>query len=305
MRRIKYQDIDKHKWDGLATISTQNDLFCKSWYLDICAGTWDAIVWGDYEAGFPLPTSSKGGVAFLYLPFFVRQLNILGQSDPQKWDALLQFIHEEFKRVDISIPKEADHVNHDFTSYVHQELDLRPGYEQLSAGYSNNAKRLIKKCSQLDFVVNEQGSPEKLIEHFKYETGRKIKTLQDSEYQILLNLMSHCLDNNYGKCLSIEQDGELLGSAFFMEYDDRVTFLKSYTSEEGKKKGVSYYLMDYAIRHYAARCVTFDFGGSKVESVAQFYKKFGAIDAFYLHLSFDKSPAYHKLMREVKRKITG
>ncbi len=302
LRRVKYQDIDKQKWDQLQSGAHQNNMFCKSWYLDICAEEWDALIWGEYEAGFPLPTSTKAGVTFLYLPFFVRQLNILGQSDADKWDELLFFLKREFKRVDISISGEA---KNNLPTLAHQQLDLTSGYDTIKSSYSNNAKRLIKKCAAQEIKVNDEASPAELIEYFKRETGKKIKKLQEEQYVILQRLMEHCLSKKIGRCVSVELEGELLGSAFFMEHEDRVTFLKSYSSEKGKKLGASYYLMDHAIQHYAANFSTFDFGGSKVESVAQFYKKFGAIDAFYLHLSFDNSPAYHKLIREVKRKIKG
>ena len=305
MKRVKYANIDRVKWGQMLNASPQNNLFCQSWYLDICAEKWDALIWGDYEAGFPLPISITAGVEFLHLPFFVRQLNILGKSDNGKWNQLLTYIQKEFKRVDISISHEANSAEEGLPTNVHQELNLSEGYDSVSSSYSNNAKRLIKKCKNQALHINEEASPKVLIDHFKRETGQKIKTLGAPQYQTLLKLMEFCLENDHGACMSVKKDGELLGAAFFMTHDKRVTFLKSYTSETGKKMGVSYYLMDHAIQHYAKDFIIFDFGGSKVESVAQFYKKFGAIDAFYLHLSFDNSPVYHKLMRGVKRKIKG
>ena len=67
-----------------------------------------------------------------------------------------------------------------------------------------------------------------------------------------------------------------------------------------KKNGAMYGLMNFAFETYKDRYSKFDFGGSDVESVATFYKKFGAIDNSYYNYLINDLPLWFNLLKKIK-----
>jgi hypothetical protein len=78
--------------------------------------------------------------------------------------------------------------------------------------------------------------------------------------------------------------------------------LKGACFEEEKKQGAMYGLMDFAMQKFALNYNTFDFGGSAIEGVANFYKKFGAQDCTYYDFHLNKMPTWFQTLKKIKKK---
>ena len=78
----------------------------------------------------------------------------------------------------------------------------------------------------------------------------------------------------------------------FYYYKNVINYLKGVLTEEGKKNGAMYAMFDYIIKSNAQTGKVFDFGGSDIEGVATFYKKFGAYDNSYY--SYEKNHLCHR-----------
>ena len=94
------------------------------------------------------------------------------------------------------------------------------------------------------------------------------------------------------------ENNEHLAGAFFMEINNRIIYLKGFSSEEGKKNGAMHFLFDAFIKSQSNQNKVFDFGGSSVVSVARFYKNFGAADCLYLHVHSNRLPRFIKWIKE-------
>ena len=92
---------------------------------------------------------------------------------------------------------------------------------------------------------------------------------------------------------------EIAGHQFKVEKDQKV-FVNRLATEEGKKAGVMYGIIDHAINRYMNDYRIFDFGGSEIEGVSNFYKKFGAKDRSYYNYSIDNLPAWYKALKRIK-----
>jgi hypothetical protein len=57
--------------------------------------------------------------------------------------------------------------------------------------------------------------------------------------------------------------------------------MKGTLNDAGKKTGALVYLIDAVLEKYADECRVLDFIGSNQESIASFYRKFGAKDYHY------------------------
>ena len=51
---IKNKNINRLKWDNYVSNSKNYRIYGLSWYLDVVCKNWDAIVFNEYEAVFPV-----------------------------------------------------------------------------------------------------------------------------------------------------------------------------------------------------------------------------------------------------------
>ena len=52
---LKNKEIDFKKYDACIAAAINSRIYAYSWYLNIVADNWDALVLNDYEAVMPLP----------------------------------------------------------------------------------------------------------------------------------------------------------------------------------------------------------------------------------------------------------
>ncbi len=306
---VEAAHIDRKKWDAcIAQSPAEVKLFNYSWYLDATCPYWCALVEGDYEKVFPLPTKKQLGAAIVYQPFFSRQLGVYGEDDinPQEIANFFQAIPDQYKYLQIGFePIDPAALPTDITveQFPYQALDLNHPYETLRANYSKNAKRSINKAGKSGFTIQPLSDPQVIVDLFQTTKGGTLKVFKEEDYQRLVQLMHACITHRKGEALGVFLGDQLQACGFYMYDDRRVVYLKGAANEAGKKAGAMYLLFDHVIKQHAQTGKVLDFGGSKVASVAEFYKKFGAIDAFYLFLTQDHLPGLVAFLKKYKNKL--
>ncbi len=261
---------------------------------------------GDYEFIMPIPYTVKKSQSILYQPFFSQQLNVLGKELPSA-EVINQFISsvpQIFKLAQFHFP---NYLIQNITDYeieevVCQYLDLNQDYEAVSSEYSTNAKRQIKKAIKNELKVTETGDLEFFMSLFKETVGVKLGFLEDN-YSRLNRLMNVGLSLKKGRLLTVQKGDEVLAMGYFFIQNKRITYLKGASTIQGRDIGAMYYLMDFVIKEYAATNSIFDFGGSKIVSVAEFYKKLGGVNQTYLSFSKNNLPWLLKTAKEVRDKF--
>ena len=303
---VESTDVDKISWDKVVSGSSALNLYCYTWYLDAVSDNWGALVLGDYEFILPIPYTVKKNQSILYQPFFSQQLNILGKQLPsiEVINYFISSIPQKFKLAQFNFP---NYLIQNITDYeieevVGQYLDLNQDYEAVSSEYSTNAKRQIKKAIKNELTVTETGGLEVFMPLFKETVGVKLGFLEDN-YSRLNRLMNVGLLLKKGRLLTVQKGDEVLAMGYFFIQNKRITYLKGASTIQGRDTGAMYYLMDAVIKEYAATNRIFDFGGSKVPSVAEFYKKLGAKDQTYLSFSKNNLPWVLKTAKGVRDKF--
>ncbi|MCB9224872.1 MAG: GNAT family N-acetyltransferase [Crocinitomicaceae bacterium] len=289
MKFLSSEQIDKQKWDAKVLQSDIENVFCYSWYLDAVCDHWGALVEDDYNTIVPIPYTNKLGVKQVIQPPFTRELDIFGKGF--QWSDVLTELKSNFKS--IVFRNSSDQIANNATERTHQYLDLE------NIKYSTNANRLIKKAQ---VYLYENGThPKRLIDLFKGTAWTKIDSISEDDLNKLENLMSAGLKNGQGELIEVYDNGILIAAGYFLLDKKRVTYLKGASTDEGKKGGAMFGLMDVAIQKYKqSGYQTFDFGGSDVENVANFYKKFGASDRSYYNYSIENLPLWFKLLKKLK-----
>ena len=67
---LQNHEIDYDRWDSCVSSSDNRLIYAFSWYLDLVCRDWDALVYNDYQAVFPLPKRRKWSIEYIYQPFF-------------------------------------------------------------------------------------------------------------------------------------------------------------------------------------------------------------------------------------------
>ncbi len=290
IKYLKHDQIDFKQWDKCIHNSVGAYIYAYSWYLDIVAGEWDALVEDDYVSVFPLPFRHKFGIKYVYQPVFTQQLGLFSTAlqGIAKLNEFLQTIPKEFKLIEINLNKyylTIKRKNYSLVENLNLELDLAKDYEHIQKQYSTNLKRNIKKAKKNELQISGHIKPEQLIELFKNNKGNELNVYSQEDY-VRLGRLAYMLLHK-GKA-SIEgvynKENTLIAAALFVSGKTRFIFLFSGLSQEGKEKAAMPLLINNYIEKNSNSNKVFDFEGSNNESLARFYRSFGAKEYHYFGL---------------------
>ena len=302
---IEHKNINKKKWDDCINNSSNASIFAYSWYLDVVCTEWCGVVLDDYEAVFVLASKSKYKINYLYQPFFTRYFGVYTKSKvtnklvAEFFDA----IPEKYKYIEFCLHESItlSAKGFELKEKKFQVLDLNKKYEQIQNYFSDNLKRNVKKAIKAGLKVRPDISPDKIANLFKINKGNELDVFGVEDYKTLIKLMYTCNDLKKGQSIGIFDGDKLCAAAFFMFSDNCFTFLQSGVTVEGKAKGAMFLLFDYFIKQNSDKKYQLDFGGSSVDSVARFYKNFGAKDCVYLQVKRNNLPTLVKWVKSLKK----
>ena len=306
IRFVKHNDIDFAKWDDCILNALNGYIYAFSWYLDIVSEDWDALIEDDYISVMPLPFKKRFGKKFCYQPFFCQQLGVFSKDllGDDKVDLFIDAIPEELKHVRINLNKfnQVERVDK-LVNHRNIELDLIPNYEALSENYHKNLKRNLEKSkdSKLNIVPNVR--PEILIDLFKADKGHEFKHLREDSYNRLKRLIYAGMHNGTANTFGVfDQMNQLVSGAVFFDSHQRLIFLFSANSEEGRELFSLGNLIDFIIRKNASKNLTLDFEGSDREGIARFYLGFGAMEYSYSELCLNRMSRFANMLYTLYQK---
>ncbi|MCT4581402.1 MAG: GNAT family N-acetyltransferase [Flavobacteriales bacterium] len=281
------KEIDILRYDQLVGAANTVNIYCLSWYLDAVADHWGCLVKGDYEAVLPIPYTIKFGQQIIYQPFFTRELNVFSKQELNSHlvQEMFSAIPKEYRKVDFATSSLIDLEQFDRQEAQHQVLDLEGEYADIRASYSKNTKRLLNKAEKSGLTIDVIQEASDFITFFKTHTGKQVNYTPNN-YQQLEALVQYIINHKKGQVLVVLEEGTIIAQGVFLHQGDKVTYLKGSVNERGKVLGAMFLLMDYVVRKsIEEERIRFDFGGSNIENIAAFYKKFGAKDRKYYRYS--------------------
>ena len=287
---LTHDQIDKSRWDDCIAHAVYGMAYAWSWYLDVVHPGWEALVEmkeDKYMAVMPLTGKKKYGIHYLCQPFFVQQLGVFSTQalTEEQVAAFLQAIPKKFRLIEIRLNEGNPLPENLKGGQLHRNhlLDLTNNYETLSSNYHDNTKRNLKKSLNYELRLVKGVPMETVIALFRKDRGVSVSHWGDAEYQRLLRLSETALTSSnafiYGIQSSYKQD--IICCAFFIKSLDRITFLFSGNSPEGKNTHAMTFLIDQVIREYAGSETVLDFEGSDDLQLARFYQGFGSDPVAY------------------------
>lgn len=281
-------EIDRQKWDNTVLVSENGNIYALSTYLDIVNPGWCAFIEGDYESVFPVPVKKKAGISYVMQPIFSQQLGLycIEKLSERQWKTLLNALRKKYPFILINIPaieqqilKTAGYRYHAHNNYL---LDISKDYLKIRSGYSNNLKRNLLKSEEFNLEIRKSCEYAKLIQMFRENKGKEIPFLTEERYGILYELIKNLSESGMGTIEFVFHNNEAIAGVFWAEWNEKSIFLFSALTQQGRQCHAMPFLIDSYIKNKASIIKTLDFEGSDDESLARFYRGFGAVLSSYI-----------------------
>lgn len=298
---LPHANIDKTKWDRCIDAADNGVVYAYSFYLDTMSKNWDALIAEDYKIVMPLTWNKKYTIHYLYQPFFCAQLGIFGNKiTAEIVKEFLENIPSKFKYWDFYLNRNNLFSIPGFPMYERSNyiLSLQNSYEKLAANYAQSHLRNIKRASHQGNIARKDIAIEDVINLAKEQT-KKFSPIAEKDYDNFSKLfaMLHAKQKaiTYGVYSSHNQ---LTASCAYFFSHNRAYYILVGNHPNGRTSGASHLLIDYFIKEHSGENMLLDFEGSSINSLAFFYKSFGASLEKYPGIKINRLPPIAKLFRQ-------
>lgn len=286
---IPHHQINKNKWDACINQSTHPLTTAQSWYLDLAAPGWSALVADDYRAVMPLPFVWKGPFRFLVQPLLVQQLGVFSQSPLSPWQAGSFYRKTQSMRPFLNLnaqnPLPQTLQLRRQTNFI---LPLNQTFTILQKGFSKNCKRNLQKAAAFNLAHPINIDTRAFI---AFSQKHAAFHFPPQAWNTLRQIVDTALARENGFCQVVtDNQGSPLAMAFFLKDSHRITFLSGTSSPKGLQQKAMFLMMGHVIEKFCNQNLLLDFEGSSIGSIARFYSGFGAIPEYYYQWT-------HPLMR--------
>lgn len=289
IRFFNNNDIDKKLWDNIILSSKNPLIYACSTYLDAVFPQWGALADDDFKAVMPVFPSAKFGIHYLQQPIYVQQSGIffLHQTEFHRSEDFLTAVPSKFKFIDLhlnykNLPPKGIRVWKE--KRINQIIRLNQPYQILRERYSESHRKNIRRSEKYNFS---------LIENKDFNDFLRFKKENRALYTESLDLLKRIYErlNHHIRIFAVADNyGEIHALAFFLYWNNTLTWLSSASSSVSKENKAMFFLVDSLIKKYADSQNILDFAGSSLPGVWYFNNGFGAVDMVYYHLKINRLP---------------
>jgi hypothetical protein len=289
---IKRTEINRDKWEQCVQSDPIGLPYASFEMLDIlCHGKWNALIANDYEQVMPLPFNQKF-ILFpqVYQPVFFQQGGIFGAADK---DLLLTA--EFLKSIPDKYRKVAFNIKSDNMVPAFLKAEIRKNYilsleaqmDELRSAYHRSLRRRIRiaRRGPLSIIANDHPSFPineffRMIELYFVPLSNSLKKMGTKR---VVDTLRKVLDIEIGKAfVAKDQKDKILSGCICLVSKSRATLIVTATSKRGRKMDATHLMLDHVIETMMrSGCSCFDFEGSSIKGVAEFYRQFGASEELY------------------------
>jgi hypothetical protein len=288
------QDVDVKKWDETILNSKFPLVFAQAFYLDATSPGWKALIASAYKTVMPLTAKKKYGFNYVIQPPFTSQLGVFGDTKEETVREFLAELDKRYRYIDIELNASnnliTERTKNKRTFVLHGNAPLN---------FNSNTKRNIAKAEKAGLAVHNLPDTEalnaskKLVNPFLRNT-LKIKPAHIRQFE---QLLENSMKVNYLTTFAVKNNkGDICAVSHFISNGKHALYLKGANND--KNSGSMHLLMGHAIEYYRQQKVgLFDFGGGQSESLATFYRGFGAVQLDYKVYKKNTLPAPLKLIK--------
>jgi hypothetical protein len=280
---VPSQNIDREKWDRCIGESSNTLIYAHSIYLDHLTDNWTGLVMNDYDAVMPVAWRKKWGIRYACDVPFIQQLGVFSKRSDGMVELFMKKLFKFFRygKYPLNYANPSDEADSQ-TNYI---LHLNRDYEAVSRGFSTDVIQNIKRSLTFDLTY-EEGEIDEAIDMFMqlYGVGLGANNDQFERFRKLCK----SLDKS-GNLLVRRVAGagnEVLAMVLMPRDKHRMYNILNSITPGGKQKEANYFLFSRLWNEFGNSGMIFDFEGSDIRGVKEFYRKFGGINQPYFKLSY-------------------
>ncbi|MDZ4838463.1 MAG: hypothetical protein SGJ04_00505 [Bacteroidota bacterium] len=290
------EDIDDDEWDNFINDSCNGSVFSYHWYLDTIAPNWEAAICyyenGAIAAVMPLPYKNYFSIKVSRQPILCRYGGIIYPqslySHLEQIRCISTCILAEISRKYLWVHLyQTPGVWIDNLSSEWQKNEAGNGYglfrEDFAKGNPYNAtnKNLYNKAQKMGFKYEIIQSADPLIEILD---NLDHKIIDKSKYEVIKALYGAARVFNAGTIhMATDLEKNNIAVAFTLQ-DARASRLLFLNKGNDSNDIVNRYLLCNVIEECLTKSPMFDFCGSNIKGVADFFESFGAHQFRYQYL---------------------
>lgn len=292
---IKYvsrNEIDPQKWDECIAKSVNGIAYAYSWYLDIVAGEWDALMSENYRAVFPIIKNRRYGIDYIYQPNFAKQLGLFTHEaiNTHLVNSFIDAIPSRYMYINLWLNTftRTEYPKANISTLSTYQLDLIEPYPIISARYSQSTKNSIAKAIANGITVVKGVSAFQILEmKEKLSPNRFSKNQLKILTQIITTSVGMGAGQIYG---AYTLRNELCAAIFVITTNKKAIYLLGSVNEEGRATNALHALFDYFIHQNSEKQLVLDFETTQNSDSIRFYLGFGAKACTYQKVTIKKLP---------------
>lgn len=295
IKRLNYQEIDFEKYQTCLSNSAQYKYSAEKQFLDITSDKkWDLLVYNDYEAVMPVPYIKKMGLKLAVNPKLCQQLGIFSSCDSTNLNDL--FLEIFVKKYNIWYY--AFNESNRFTTNLKKRKNylIPPDrYETVRAKYSPKRKRKLRLDEDVlqnssIVEIDDFGQAQSFIELNMVGLGKQ------RDLKEYLRIFEALYKQGYLKFYGFIYQSELINLIAIHYSAKSATLLGTFNNRNFVKLSGASVLIDYIIKQTIENRI-FDFEGSEIPSVEEFFRGFRPELKEYSVLSYTKKEVFKTFFR--------
>jgi len=300
---ISHELIDKKRWNAGIDNAANGLIYANSSYLDMMDPQWDALISSDYRYLMPVHWRQKWGITYLYQPFGIAQGGLFhpGNISPAIEAEFLNSLISRFRygHIDLNEGQTIQQLpGATITMRTNFVLPLQQSYASLYAAFSKDAKKNLRRAAENVQLPAKDVSVTTVVKMYQERYG-KLNSGSPEDYERFQQLMENYQASGKAFCTGItDANGELLAAAIIGKDHRRLYYLLGAPTEKGKTYKSVHLLINNLIEQFSGSDYSFDFEGSDIPNVADFYRKFAPEARRYPHVYFNRLPL---LLRWLKK----
>ena len=286
IKRLKYEEIDWQKYQNCLERSEQYIFFAEKKYLDLLLHqNWEILVDNDYEAVMPVPLAKKLGFNFVVMPLQTQQLGIFSEKDtPELNESFLAFFQQNYK-----VFYYAFNAKNSFNTHLKFRKNYKlfsEDYENIKKKYSIHRRRNVRITDVLQDKIKFTEA-ENLNHSESFFTENVIGFTNSSLKKRAFENMKNFLSQNLLKVYELYFDGKLASQAYLIESEKEDFLVNFINDKKFSKYNLSSIILDQIFRKNIEK-KDFNFHGSNISEIAEFYRRFGATEENYAFVENSK-----------------
>lgn len=283
-RLLNHHEIDKTLWDACIAASQRPDIYAFSWFLDIECSQWKALVYGDYEAVFPLPQRKKYGfIDALIIGYLTKDYILYSRKpDVDRDQGLIIDVLRKYRFLTIAVS--GIDVHKFPAKYITEKRRQILNFETPHKFPSKRLRESLKIAETASFTISYDVDRGETVSFIKAQLYQRKNLDAEILYKSLEQLTAYTVQRNIGKCAGVYKDDKLTAVIFYIVFNNRLYFVQNAIDDQSKRMAGMHWMFYKIIEKHRSEINSVDFFGSNNEKIRLFIRNFSNEEIGYQFL---------------------